>query len=123
MGRTPSGYQYIPPATSSHRDYYGLVVDLRTGEATRFWSQRNSARKSGKRNELNGDTEVLTSDMIGRAYVDNDEVEQIMANQDSKRWFLHLQDVKEYTVTFIMAYDREAAQRCITNLHCISGSS
>ena len=53
---TPSGYQYIPPATSSHRDYYGLVVDLRTGEATRFWSQRNSARKSGKRNELNGDT-------------------------------------------------------------------
>ena len=73
--------------------------------------------------ELNGDTEVLTSDMIGRAYVDNDEVEQIMTNQDSKRWFLHLQDVKEYTVTFVMAYDREAAQRCITNLHCISGSS
>ena len=52
---TPSGYEYIPPASSSHRDYNALVLNLQTGEATRFWSHRNNAKTSGKWGQLDGD--------------------------------------------------------------------
>ena len=53
---TPSGYSYIPPASSSHRDYVGLVFDLKTNKAVQFWSQRNYAKRSGRRSELSGST-------------------------------------------------------------------
>ena len=52
---TPSGYNYIPPASSSHRDYMAFALNLKTGEAVRFWFQRNGAKHSGKWGELNGD--------------------------------------------------------------------
>lgn len=50
-----SGYEYIPPANSSHRDYAAYAVNVRTGEITRFWETRNSAKTSGKWGQLNGD--------------------------------------------------------------------
>ena len=61
---TESGYRYIPSATSYHRDYSAYVLNLKTGEAIRFWSHRNSAKGSGKRNELNG--EEFTAEEIWR---------------------------------------------------------
>ena len=69
---TPSGYTYIPPASSSHRDYSAYILDLKTGKATRFWFQRNSAKRSGKWGQLDGDTmspqeiwEALRSEIWG----------------------------------------------------------
>ena len=59
---TPSGYEYIPPATSHHRDYSAYVLNLKTGEAIRFWTHRNYAKRSGKWGELDGDK--LTSKEI-----------------------------------------------------------
>ena len=53
---TDSGYQYIPPASSSHRDYAGFVLDLKNGgKAKRFWFHRNYAKRSGKWGQLSGD--------------------------------------------------------------------
>ena len=52
---TPSGYKYIPPANSSHRDYSAYILNLKTREAIRFWTHRNSAKTSGKWGELDGD--------------------------------------------------------------------
>ena len=52
---TESGYEYVISTTSFHRDYAGYVFDLGTGEATRFWSHRNSAKSSGTIGNLNGE--------------------------------------------------------------------
>ncbi len=54
-----SSYSYIPPATSYHRDYKAYALNLKTGEAIRFWFHRNSAKSSGRMNELNGSTMSL----------------------------------------------------------------
>ena len=52
---TKSSYEYIPPATSYHRDYAAYALNIKTGEAVRFWSHRNSAKRSGKWGQLDGD--------------------------------------------------------------------
>lgn len=53
---TPSGYNYIPPASSSHRDYAAYVLNLQTRKAVRIWGHRNSAKSSGKIGQLSGDS-------------------------------------------------------------------
>ena len=54
---TPSGYTYIPPASSSHRDYAAYVFDLKNGgKPVRVWFHRNYAKRSGRIGSLNGDT-------------------------------------------------------------------
>lgn len=53
--KTESGYNYIPPATSCHRDYTAYTVNLKTGERTVFWTERNSAKSSGQWGHLDGD--------------------------------------------------------------------
>ena len=50
-----SDYNYIPPATSYHRDYTAYIVNLKTGERTIFWTKRNSAKSSGQWGHLDGD--------------------------------------------------------------------
>ena len=52
---TESGYEYVISTTSFHRDYSGYILDLGTGEAVRFWFQRNSAKSFGTIGDLNGD--------------------------------------------------------------------
>ncbi len=51
----PSGYKYIPSASSSHCDYEAYAVNLKTGETTRFWTERSFAKHSGKAGQLNGE--------------------------------------------------------------------
>ncbi|MBR6186285.1 MAG: leucine-rich repeat domain-containing protein [Clostridia bacterium] len=58
----PSGYSYTPPATSYHRDYLAYALNIRTGEITRFWGYRCNAKRSGRRDQLNGDQ--LTAEEI-----------------------------------------------------------
>lgn len=50
----PSGYKYIPSASSSHCDYEAYAINMKTGEIIRFWTHRNFANRSGKARELNG---------------------------------------------------------------------
>ena len=57
-----SDYQYVPPATSYHRDYTAYAVNLKTGERTVFWNQRNSAKSSGQWGQLDGD--LLTQEEL-----------------------------------------------------------
>ena len=57
-----SDYQYIPPATSYHRDYTAYAVNLKTGERTIFWTQRNGAKSSGQWGHLDGD--LLTQEEL-----------------------------------------------------------
>ena len=50
-----SDYDYIPPATSYHRDYTAYIVNLKTNERTIFWTCRNGAKSSGQWGHLDGD--------------------------------------------------------------------
>ena len=61
--RVESGYTYNPPGpVSYHLDYFGYLLNLRTGKAVRFWYARSYAAISGKVNEL--DAKQLTADQI-----------------------------------------------------------
>ena len=61
--RVKSGYTYDPPGpVSYHLDYHGYLLNLRTGKAVRFWTERSYAAASGKVNEL--DAKQLTADQI-----------------------------------------------------------
>lgn len=53
---TESGYVYTPSATSYHRDYSAYALNLKTGEAVRFWFHRNGAASIGPKDALNGRT-------------------------------------------------------------------
>ena len=72
--------------------------------------------------ERNDRSEVLTAKDIGRSYVDNDQVEQILAAQDHLQWLFAGKEQKNYTVSFQTAYDRNAALKAIENLDCIRGT-
>ena len=54
-----SDYNYSPPATSYHHDYYAYLVNLQSGEGVRFWYHRQFAKRYGYSNELNADPMML----------------------------------------------------------------
>ena len=66
-------------------------------------------------------TETLSASQLGRSYIDNDEVEQIMEEQDNMHWLFHMNEEKAYTVTFDMAYDKAMARDAVDRLSCFTG--
>ena len=49
-----SGIKYTIPTTSYNRTCAAYILEIGTGEITRFWQDRHSARYSGYANELDG---------------------------------------------------------------------
>ena len=92
---TPSGYEYIPPASSSHRDYHAFVLSLKTGEAVRFWTHRNKAKTSGRMGQLNGDNlseqEIWTAvrtEILGRVRYGLKDGSALLFSLSGKNCFL-----------------------------------
>ena len=71
--------------------------------------------------ERGGQTEELTSKQLGRSYIDNDQVETLMEEQENNKWLFHMNDEKVYEVTFDMAYDKKMAREAIDRLNCFVG--
>ena len=71
--------------------------------------------------ERDGRSEELTSEMLGRTYVDNDLVERALASQDPLSWYFVRNEEKAYEVSFDMAYSRQKAEESIDHLECLAG--
>ena len=65
-----------------------------------------------------GGVEVLSSDDVGWAYVDDGKVDEFMANQDAEHWYKHFRDGHEYALSAGTTYDRDKATESIRAMHC-----
>ena len=71
--------------------------------------------------ERDGLIEELDADDLGRSYVDNSQVEDILRSQDASAWLFASQTPKDYTVSFDTDYDTVMAEQAVEALSCISG--
>ena len=71
--------------------------------------------------ERDGNEEVLDANDIGLAYVDDNNIDDYIAAQDSWKWpKAFFTSKKEYDVTATTSYDEEKALEVISNLECLT---
>ena len=73
--------------------------------------------------ERDGVKEVLSSDDVKWAYVDDHKVDEIMLNQDPWKWFLSISKSKTFDFTAGTTYDKDAATAAVEGLKCLNSEN
>lgn len=69
--------------------------------------------------ERDGISEVLSGEDMKLAYIDDGEIDRLMDEQESLKWFLSLSRSKDFNVVADTAYDEAAVEACVAALECL----
>ncbi len=97
----------------------GTDVSGRTVDIIKKSIRNDISKYSLTIEEKDGISEVLSSEDVGWAYVDDGKVDEFMENQDAKHWYRHFREGQTYELSAGTTYDREKAVRAIRNLRCM----
>ena len=96
----------------------GKDVSFRTADVIRRSIISDIAGYSLLVREKDGTVEVLTSEDVGRRYVDDGLVDEFLASQDAEHWYRHFKKGRSFEIKAETTYDREKAVAAIRDLNC-----
>ena len=116
-----------------YREYYsthfyegttinGTDVSFRTVDVIKNSIKNDISRYSLTVAEKDGAEEVLSSEDVGWAYVDDGKVDEFMESQDAEHWYKHFREGQKFEISAGTTYDKEKALAAIRKMRCFDGT-
>ena len=116
-----------------YREYYsthfyegttinGTDVSFRTVDVIKNSIKNDISRYSLTVAEKDGAEEVLSSEDVGWAYVDDGKVDEFMESQDAEHWYKHFREGQKFEISAGTTYDKEKALAAIRRMRCFDGT-
>lgn len=96
----------------------GTDVSGRTVDIIKRSIEKDISKYSLTIVEKDGQTETLSSEDVGWAYVDDGAVDDFMESQDAAHWYRHYKEGQKFEISAGTTYDREKALESIRALRC-----
>ncbi len=112
-------YEYYSTHFYEGTTINGTDVSFRTVDVIKKSIRSDISKYSLTVHEKDGTTEVLSSEDVGWAYVDDGKVDEFMASQDAKHWYKHYRDGAKFEISAGTTYDRDKALASIRSLHAL----
>ena len=112
-------YEYYSTHFYEGTTINGKDVSYRTVDVIKKSIRSDISKYSLTVMEKDGSTEVLSSEDVGWAYVDDGKVDEFMESQDAKHWYKHFRDGQDFAISAGTTYDREKAAESIRKLYAL----